>query len=174
MFYILSAVRYEENVNIDSENLNFLKKGCRFSEFQYLDKKPIDIEISDYGGIEFQDFLLVDDIPIISNKFKNILKKNNVDNLFFKQINLTIKSIGIKEVYWLALPPRINCLVFDNSEIDDCNYAEKIVINEECIGNYEIFKISNVINQEIIITPKLKELIEKNDLTGVNIYKILD
>ena len=82
MFYILSAVRYEENVNIDSENLNFLKKGCRFSEFQYLDKKPIDIEISDYGGIEFQDFLLVDDIPIISNKFKNILKNVNIIRIF--------------------------------------------------------------------------------------------
>lgn len=172
MLYILGAVRYEEDINIDEEKLKTLKKGCRFSEFQYLDRKIINIEISDNGGIEFQDFLLIDNIPIISNKFKNILEKNGVDNLFFKQINLTMNSVGIKEIYWLALPPRINCLVFDKSEFDDCNYAEKIVIDDECIGNYKIFKISNVTNQEIVITKDLKEIIERENLTGINIYKI--
>lgn len=45
--------------------------------------------------------------------------------------------------------------------------AEKIVINDYAVGNYKIFKLANVTNQEIIVTEEIKNIIEKAKLENV-------
>lgn len=69
----------------------------------------------------------------------------------------------------MALPPRINCLNWDESDVQTeenefltkrelMQEAEKIVINDYAVGNYKIFKLANVTNQEIIVTEEIKTL----------------
>lgn len=143
-------------------------KSCDNSEFQYLDKTPIDIEIEENGGV-FPDFIYAEynSIPLISMRLKNLFDAINVDNLFYKQINLVEKNLGLKEVYYLALPPKIDCLDNSKLELDFLDHAENIFIDESCTGNYQIFKLSGVNNNEIIVTDFLKQNVEKLNLEGI-------
>lgn len=182
-YYILSDRKcVDEYIKIDS-GLEELRKGCLLSEFQYLNKHILKVEISQDGGIKFTDFILVDNIPLISNKLKVIFDELNIDNLFYKKIILTFKEFGIEEIYWLALPPRINCIDTNKSEIyieedesleeyEKIKEVKKLVINPNMVGNYKIFKLANVVNDEIIITADIKMFLEKEELQGVCCYEI--
>ena len=155
-----------------------LMEACLNSEFQYLNHEPIESEISEDGGLEFPDFVISGCVPFISDKFKRLFDDLKVDNLFYKPIIFTFNSLGIKEYYYLALPPRINCLNWDESDVQTeenefltkrelMQEAEKIVINDHAVGNYKIFKLANVTNQEIIVTEEIKNVIEKAKLENV-------
>ena len=99
-----------------------------------------------------------------------------VDNLFYKVVMLTDKTIGTQERYWLALPPRIRCLNRSQSTFVEPEATlpkvEKIVINPSKVGNYKIFCIEEVVNRDIIITADLKATIEEAQLENVFFYPL--
>lgn len=169
----------EEYVRPGAE-LDELKKGCYKSEFQYLDRKPIEVSVSPEGGTIFPDFLLYRDyVPLISERFRQFMDNFGVDNLFYKPVILSDKELGLREMYWLALPPRIVCLNLAKSiievenneyEKDDNKFREaiKIVINPKCVGNYKIFKLAmKYENQEIIVCDALRRAIEEKNFSNV-------
>ena len=150
----------------------FFETICRKSEFQYLDKEVLRIEVSLEGGNEFPDFLYVNDcVPMISTKLRQLFEKEKIDNLYYKKIILSVEDFAIEEEYWLALPPRIDCV--DPECIDkDLGIAIEINIIPERVGNYKIFKMVNIGNSDIVITRELKEVIEVGTFTGIKIQKI--
>ena len=154
-FFILYAQPDVEEYAKPGEAINRLRRGCRFSEFQYLDRKPLDVEISDDSGDEFPDFILQGIIPLVSTGIKRVLENFGVDSVFFKPLRLTRSELGIAEDYFLALPPRIDCL--DERSVIVNKHAKKIFVDDDKIGRYDIFKLSGVDNQEIIVTEKLKD-----------------
>lgn len=165
------------------DELKVLEKGCWQSEFQFLDHSPLDIEISDEGGIYFPDFILQNSIPLISAGIKKIFDKLQVDYVFYKPIRLIYSELGRAEYYWLALPPRINCLDSSNSviEVEENEFvlpyelireAKKICIAENQIGRYDIFKLAGVVNQEIIVTEKLKNVLDEEDFENLFFYEL--
>ena len=86
---------------------------------------------------------------------------------------MTKKLLGVEELYWLALPQRINCLNRDESDIDEeLNFADEIVINEDKVGRYEVFKLAGVTNLDIIITKKIAEALKKKKFIGLHINKL--
>ena len=167
--------------NVFDENF---ERACHFSEFQHLDKKNIEIEISLDGGIEFPDFIIHDEIiPLVSAKMRKIFDSADVDNIFYKPVTLSLKKFGLSENYFLALPPRIDCLNFAESfiEVEEENFfpetalktANKIVIDGKKIGNYKIFKLPHFFtNTEIIITEDLKNFLENANLSNVNFLEL--
>lgn len=185
-YYIMYAeTNVEEWVRPSDELLEELGEVCSTSEFQFVDRTPLTCSISDEGGIEFPDFLLYDDIPLISARFRNILNEMGVDNLFYKPITLSDELLGKSELYYLALPPRIRCLdeaksriITENNpyivEYEAMREADKIVILPSRTGNYKIFKLSDVTNQDIIVTKEVKIGIEKNKLVNVFFYELED
>lgn len=178
-YYVMYAETAVEEYFIPADTLkDELMEGCLYSEFQYLDHKPLESEISEDGGMEFPDFITAGYVPFISDRFKRLLDDLQVDNLFYKPIAFTFSPLGIKEYYYLALPPRINCLNWDESGVQTeeneflaptelMREAEDIVINEYAVGNYKIFKLANVTNQEIIVTEEIKNAIETANLENV-------
>lgn len=178
-YYVMYAeTAVEEYIKPNDTLKNELEKGCLNSEFQYLDHELIESEISEDGGIEFPDFIIAGCVPFISDKFKRVFDDLQVDNLFYKPIAFTFSLLGLKEYYYLALPPRINCLNWDKSnvQIEENEFlvkneliheAEDIVINEYAVGNYKIFKLANVTNQEIIVTEEIKNAVENAKLENV-------
>lgn len=153
---------------------------CRASEFQFLDHAPLECSLSDSGGVEFPDFLLYGDcVPLVSEKFRQLLDGLGVDNLYYKKIILAAPELGLKEYYWLALPPRIDCLDREESEIEVQSsryrppeewrrYAERIVINPAMVGNYKIFKLPQGFdNDDIIVTGEVRDAVLSRQLKNV-------
>ena len=154
-FYRMTAGQAEEYA-VPGEEIKELTRGCERSEFQFLTREPLQADLSEDSGLEFPDFLCRFQIPLISDEFKKVLDGAGVDNLFYKVVMLTDKTIGTQERYWLALPPRIRCLNRSQSTFVEPEAtlpkAEKIVINPSKVGNYKIFCIEEVVNRDIIIT----------------------
>lgn len=172
-FYTLEAsTDVEEYVSVFNGIRDF-EEHCRMSEFQYFDTEPIKIEVDEDSGRIFQDFIYDGGVPIISDDFKRCLDELGADYLLYKKIILTKTSLGIEELYWLALPQRINCLNRHESDIDEVlNSADKIVINEDRIGRYEIFKLAGVINFDIVITKRIADALKTKKFVGLHINKL--
>lgn len=172
-YYILDASRnVEEYISIVNGTKKF-ESACQMSEYQFLDTNPETIEVDKESGRVFQDFIYDKGVPVISDKMKEFIDMLGVDYLFYKKLILTKERLGVEEVYWLALPPRIKCLNREKSEIDEIlNVADEIVINEDRVGRYEIFKLADVGNLEIILSEKMAQTLKEKKFTGVHIYKI--
>ena len=167
-FYSLkSDVDYWEYIIPDYSKLPLsLRNACINGEFQYIDRLPITLEVLESSGDIFPDFIYnpIEEVPLISDELKNIFNNFGIDNLFYKQITLVKKSIAKEKVYWLALPPRIDCINFELSCLDEVlNTVSNISICEEKVGYYNIFKLSNVVNSEIIVTQKFYEYLSGFD-----------
>lgn len=172
-YYTLEAsMNVTEYVSVTEGTAGFAK-ACQMSEFQFLDSTPMNIEVDEDSGVIFQDYIYDKGVPLVSDRMKECFDDLGIDYLFYKKIILTKRKLGIEEIYWLALPPRINCLNRDESEIDELlNVAEDIVINEDKVGRYDIFKLAGVGNLEIIITDTVLTKLKEHDYIGVHINKI--
>ena len=176
----------EDFVKLDDNSFtDEIERACYFSEFQFLNHSLVEVEISLEGGITFQDFLLhKNSVPLISAKMKKVFDACKVDNIFYKPVTLTFSRLGFAENYFLALPPRINCLNMSESvfEVEDTeNFfpemtsktATKIVIDRNKVGNYKIFKLPQFfLNAEIIVTEDLRTALENAELSNVNFIEI--
>ena len=182
-FYRMYANTCVEEYVKPGKSIQVLERGCLNSEFQFLDKGPLAVELSEEGGLQFPDFLLCGCIPLVSLRFKEVLDGFDVDYLFYKQIRLFFPLLGIHSVYWLALPPRIQCLDLKKSMIDiednefilpyeKMREAKKIVINEDETGRYHIFKLAGVVNQDIIVTETLKNVLSESSLENLYFNEI--
>ena len=177
-YYCMYANTCVEEYAKPGKGIQVLERGCLNSEFQFLDQSTLTVELSDEGGLQFPDFILSGCVPLISQRFKEILDTFAVDNLFYKQIRFVFPQLGVHSVYWLALPPRIQCLDLQKSMIDTENNeytlpyekmreAKKIVINESEVGRYHIFKLAGVVNQDIIVTETLKRILSESNLENL-------
>ena len=182
-FFVMYAQTSVEEYVVPGEEILPLERGCVNSEFQFLDRKPLEVEISEEGGKYFPDFILYRSIPLISQGIRRVLDSFKVDYVFFKPIRLTCAELGLAENYWLALPPRINCLNLSKSkvEIEDNEFlmpnelmctAEKISVAPSKIGRYEIFKLAGVVNQEILVTEKLRDALAAGSFENLFFYEL--
>ena len=138
-----------------------------------MDRNVCYSELDEESGNLCQDFIYDRGIPLVSEKVKDFFDEYGIDYLFYKKIILKKTTVGIEEPYWLALPPRIDCLNFEESEIDTfLNSADEIVINENKIGRYEIFKLGKVTNLEIVVTENLAKKLKEKKFVGMHIYSL--
>lgn len=179
-FYVMYAETCIEEYVTPGDELRILEKGCLLSEFQYLDHSPMSVEVEEDGGEEFPDFLIYrGSVPLISERFRQVFNRAGVDNIFYKPVTLIHSELGQSESYFLALPPRINCLNLSESvvSVEENEFARpddlmkeviEIVIDEDKAGNYKIFKLSpEFVNQEIIVAENLKKAVESAQLENV-------
>ena len=172
LFFRMSAGGSEELVR-PSESIGLaLSRGCLNSEFQYLDHMLLEGTVREDSGDVFPDFLFDDgaNIPLVSDRFYRHLVNAGVDNLFYKPIDLT-NEFDERHRYWLALPPRIRALSHESIIEEDADYhyreATRIVIDPARVGNYQIFELADVVNNDIIVTERLKTSIERAGFTNV-------
>lgn len=153
-----------------------IKRGCIYSEFQYLDHRELQVELEDTCGTEFPDLIMAENyVPLISNKLKRMFDTWGIDNLYYKKMILKMSAYDIEETYWLALPPRIACLDPEEAFDEEFSACIRIVILSNKVGNYDIFKLQKG-NDEVIITDRLKELLtnelEKGSIQGIVIKEV--
>lgn len=143
-----------------SQCLQPIKTPCILSQFQFLDYKPIEIDLPTNQSWDWEDLICREGILLISEKMNNIFEKEKIDYLFYKKIILKQSSKGIKEVYWLALPEKIHCLDANKSFTQN-GLLSKIHINPTKIGRYEFFKIASIDNYDIIISQRIQHILKQ-------------
>ena len=180
-FYRMTADTNREDLVYPGEQIRQIAFACQTSSFQFIDHKPMTVEIAEDGGLTFPDFLYNDGVPLISRTFKRILDAQGVDNLFYKPIDLVDAATGIHEEYTLALPPRIRAVreaymrlldedgdESEGKELMKDEYGIALYrINASAVGNYRIFKLADVWDYDIIVTGGLMEAIIKASLHNV-------
>lgn len=165
--------------------IHFLCEACAASEFQHLNHQPINVELDPDGGTTFPDFIVyLKRIPLVSEKLRQALDELGVDNLFYKRVNLVRRELGLEEPYWLALPPRIDCLDWEKCALketgwpDDPFWAKKwevtrIALDPEKIGNYRFFKLPpSTRNLEIVVDDNARAALEARKFTNLNFYSL--
>ena len=174
MFYEVQQKKSEFYVKVKVPRE--IKRGVKDSEFQFLNHREIVVELEDTYGTDFPDLIMAENyVPFVSTKLKQLFDTWGIDNLYYKKIVLNLSGYDISEVYWLALPPRIDCLDPEKSFDKELEICNKIIILPDKVGNYDIFKLLNG-SDEIIITEKIKKFmtreLESQNIQGIVIKEI--
>ena len=123
-----------------------LAEAVRQSKVQFIDQTSLTVGLDDFGGLEFPDMLMYENVPLLSTKFYELLMRLSVDILFTKSVILKDELTGYNEPYTLVVPPSVN------------------TVSEA--GRYNFFVLSG--NGILVVTQELKEAIEK--LNFENVY----
>ncbi len=184
-FYIMDILSISEEYIIPKLNSSLEKDLSHYfrDERWYLSAESETIEI-DEGGVEIPDILSKQGMIFFSDRLKKIFEKIGVDYIFYKPIIISDEILGIKEYFWLTSIPRIDCIDFEKSEIenkDEYDYNDGIVpfynianpiIISECCGRYEIFRLLGSSCNRIFVTGAMKQKIESEKLVGIGFRKI--
>lgn len=161
MIYRLHYAKiFNEFIEPEQDAFRDIESACISSEFQKISREPIAVCTSDeLGGMTFPDFYYDDAVPLFSEKLFNAMKKEGIDNLLVKEVTIFDLLQNESRKYILGLPPRIN--VLDSGRR----------IDENKIGRYLIFKISNTSDNGIYITEQLYSVFKKLRPLGMEMIK---
>ncbi len=187
MYYRMFAEECIEDYVRPAEDILALEKGCIASEYQFINRDALRIEADERGGVIFPDLIScgVDGcIVLASRRFWDVLVDLEIDNLFKKDaITISVTPLGRQAYYRLLLPPRINCLDTEESELIEKVFssfipelsvwrAKKITIASSAVGRYHIFRIAGISNQDIIVTERVKEALEAHSFENVHFAEL--
>lgn len=184
-WYKMFAYSSVEEYASPGSGLDVLCGPCSAGAWQHLDWEPLNVELDPGGGMEFPDFIVyMSRVPLVSEMLRQALDAAGVDNLFYKRVNLTCAVLGIVEPYWLALPPRIDCLDWEKCTVEETSpeffpcwaktfKVSSIAIDDEKTGNYRIFKLPpNTANQEIMVREDLMRSLAEGNFVNLNFNPI--
>jgi hypothetical protein len=144
-----------------------------------MSRDKIKIGTLDSGGIEFPDLMVIEDVYLLSDIVIEQIRKDIEDYVFLKPIEVCCDAIGKKELYWLVIPPKIDCLDLDKSDIVyNWNFdwgiipilhCNKTVIDESLTGRYKMFKVSGVDDHNIYLKEELAQKIQSVNPDGIKL-----
>jgi hypothetical protein len=180
--YIIKALSIaEEYIRIQCDFSDF-RDASRKSALQFLNKNKIEVGTSDDGGIEFPDLLVHDDVFLFSDFIISKIKREVEDYVFLKPVEIQSEVIGKSELYWMVVPPRIDCLDIDNSDVEyDWDFdlgiipvlhCKRTVIDESLIGRFKMFKVAGIDDNNIYIVNSLYEIMNSTSPEGIKFIKM--
>ena len=111
-----------------------IRLACSLSGFQYIDRSILYLELDENSGNICQDIIYSEGVLLISERVKDFFDSLKIDYLFYKKTVIEQSETGREEFYWLTVPFRIDCLDFEESEIDYCPCSGDfcfLVVDEE-------------------------------------------
>ncbi|MDE6797989.1 MAG: hypothetical protein K2J36_08285 [Ruminococcus sp.] len=181
-YYIITANNLPEYASIDTDSVDFrYKNACIMCQHQHIDiKNPTVINVDTESGDIYPDLIYNEGtgIPLVSDRFKNILDDFEMEYILFSKVILYHETLRREHECWLMLPPKIDCLDYEKSEISEhIGILRKAVIDERTTGRFNMFKICDkrgiVISQKLFITEELvqylKKVQEDEDITLKNV-----
>lgn len=164
----LYAIRFlgqvEEYIKIDND-FSEIQEACKKSEIQFLSRGKSCIGTLDTGGTEFPDLIVSGNVYLFSDDIIRPVKSDIEWYVYLKPVEIVCDVVGKKELYWLVVPPRIDCLDLDRSAIEyDWDFdlgivpilhCKKAVIDEQLAGSFKIFKVAGVDDNNIYVEEEL-------------------
>jgi len=128
---------------------------------------------------------------IVSERFKNLLDKEEIKDVWF--IPLRLDTVSSKLYYCMITIPRLDCVDEKNTEFwtptcelengeyvmsysifnDRGNYKSfiRLVLDTSKIGSENIFHLNNS-SFDLIVSQKIKDIFEQNSLIGAEFKKV--
>lgn len=133
--------------------------------------EPLDVFVGLRSAGEMPDYLN-SKFTLISDKLKNILDQQVALKIFYRTVWLS--DAGDLYQYYYFCPPQFECLDYQKSrfEIDPClpggvRITKGFYVRNDGVFKADIFRIRGLSNRIIIISERLKKLIEENQVQGV-------
>lgn len=115
-------------------------------------------------NIEYPDYIS-GPIPLIADRLHKILKKYQQDAIFH-QVVLIEKDKGTQRVYYMMIPPSLECADKSKTAYDRAGNVLDFVLDAECIGRNKIFRVSELKNQ-IAVRLDVAESILRRNVGGI-------
>ncbi len=115
-------------------------------------------------SIEYPDYIS-GPIPLIAEKLYKILRKYQQDTIFH-QVVLIEKDSGVQKVYYLMIPPSLECANKSKTAYDRAGNVLDFVLDAECIGKNRMFRVPELKNQ-IVVRLDVAESILRRDASGI-------
>ena len=146
-------------------DLSLIKRG----KIEALDDSPVQVYIKEKSENEYIDFI---DKPVtlISENLKQVFDAYD-EKIFFKPVVFADAKRMKQDLYWLMVPEGVKCLSSD-SEFNRDETLKKLVIDEERVGFSKIFKVSDILEDIIVVNQDVAESILRRDFTGIRLKKV--
>ena len=115
-------------------------------------------------NIEYPDFISTP-IPLIADSLHKILKKYQ-QNAIFDQVVLIEKDTRTQKVYYMMIPPSLECADKGKTTYDNAGNILEFVLDAESVVRNRIFRVSELKNQ-IAVRLDVAESILRRDATGI-------
>ena len=178
------SVLDEYIIPLFNDNINILGPHFRRDERWYLDNSEEKIFLDENGGLRIPDVIFHNDLLLFSNSLKIFLDKQGIDYIFFKKVVISDDVIGIEEIFWLVSVPRIDCLNFEKTVInnkDDYDYSfgivpffdieNPIIVPNQC-GRYKMFRILGSVSEIVYCTEDLVNKLLSEKFDGIEFTEV--
>ena len=169
-FYVISQdVRVLDSVEPIKVHQAFDMETIRRGRLQELDDWPVQLYIKEKETNSYVDFI-EKPIPLISDKLKQVFEMYGED-IFYKPVMLADVKNMKQSLYWLCIPKDIECLSYQ-SEFKMDGSLRKLVISEKKVNFHKIFRITEVLEYNVILNQAVAESILRRDFYRITLKKI--
>jgi hypothetical protein len=168
-FIILQDERVQDAVEPMGISRVITKEMLTKKKARDMDKLNLQFQIREQDTTEYVDFI-EKPVPLLSDRCKQIIEKY-VPKLYVKSVVLKDMKRLRQELYWLIVPPRIDCLS-EQSEFHKDGTLKRLVIDESKAAPYKIFKIEGIMEEYILISLDVAESLLRRDFTGIRLKKV--
>lgn len=147
------------------------RKAMLLGEMKFIPGEPLPIPLAYPPGENMSDFMN-HKYPIISPRFKDLLEEAATDRLFYREIYL--EDDTYQYPYYYLAAPKYDCIDYKNSScIKDermpggIRIKKGFYIRNAAVPKADIFRAQGLSNRRLIISERLKKLMEANNLKGI-------
>lgn len=134
-----------------------------------LENYDLQFQVLEKSTNNFLDFI-EKPIPLISDTLKRIMNKYEPQMSFVPVVLVELSELR-QELYWLIIPPTIDCLS-EKTEFFPDGTVKQLVIKEDLAEPYTIFKVNGIKEDYLIINIALAESILRREFKGVQLKKV--
>ncbi|AKF92343.1 hypothetical protein [Brevibacillus laterosporus] len=133
-----------------------------------LDELVLQVPIQRREHVTYVDFIQRP-IPLLSDRLKQLVVKY-VPKMLCKAVVLADREQMRQDLYWVFVPPRVNCLS-DRAEFYQDNTIKRLILDQNKIGRRSYFQIDGIREEHLVVNLGLAESILHRDFTGIQLQK---
>lgn len=135
-----------------------------------LENYDLQFQVLEKSTNQFLD-IIEKPIPLLSDLLKRLINKYEPQMSFVPVVLVELSKLK-QQLYWLMIPPVIDCLS-EKTEFHLDGTVKQLVIKEDVAEAYTIFKVNGIKEDYFIINLALAESILRRDyLKGIQLTKV--
>jgi hypothetical protein len=161
-------------INLDETERQRMIQG----DVHYIPDTTLDIPVKYAPAYEKSDFL-GQKFSLVSNRLKSILEQKANGRVYYREVILHYRYGGY--LYFYMAPPLCDCFDYRNSEYaadpkipGGIRISGGFCLRPGPLGKLDILRVKGLPGRKIIISERLREICEENEIKGVNYIRTED